>query len=118
MNPLNKDELYQNLSNFLKNRGIELKDGTYAQSIQKSCHLLSEAINLGHEGFDRAKTEIDKKLEQMRQVVHEKTAPKTAPTASAAAAGSTAAKPAFSSSKTKSARPVPRAKAKAAKKRR
>ncbi|HWX21595.1 MAG TPA: hypothetical protein VN578_16960 [Candidatus Binatia bacterium] len=118
MNSLNKDELYQNLSSFLKTRGIELKDGTYAQSIQKSCHLLSEAINLGHQSLDRAKTEIDKKLEQMRQVIHEKTAPRSPFTASAPGAGSAAAKPASSTSKAKSARPGARAKAKAPKKRR
>jgi hypothetical protein len=76
MKPLDKDELYQHLHGFLKTRGIELKDGSYAQGIQKSCHILAEAINLGHKGLGRAKDEMDKKLDQMRQVIHEKTAPK------------------------------------------
>jgi hypothetical protein len=97
MNPLEKDELYQNLSGFLKNKGIELKDGSYAQGIQKSCNLLSEAINLGQQGLDRAKTGIDKKLDQMRQVIHEKTAPKSPP----AAAQAKPAQPAAAAPKTR-----------------
>ena len=78
MKPLNQDELYENLRGFLTGKGIELQEGSYARGIQKSCSLLSDAINLGQQGLDRAKTGIDKKLDQMRQVIHEKTAPKTA----------------------------------------
>jgi hypothetical protein len=74
MKTLQKDELFQNLQNFLKNKGVELKDGSYAQKIQKSCALLSDAINTSQQGLTRAKTEIDKKLDQLRQVIHEKTA--------------------------------------------
>ena len=77
MKPLNQDELFENLRGFLKGKGIELQEGSYARGIQKSCSLLSDAINLGQQGLGRAKTEIDKKLDQMRQVIHEKTAPKT-----------------------------------------
>ena len=75
MKPLNQDELFENLRGFLKGKGIELQEGSYARGIQKSCSLLSDAINLGQQGLGRAKTEIDKKLDQMRQVIHEKTAP-------------------------------------------
>ena len=79
MKPLNKNELYANLNEFLKNKGIELKDGSYAKGIEKSCSLLTEAINIGQQGLDRAKTQIDKRLEQVRQVIHEKTAPRSGP---------------------------------------
>jgi len=75
MKPIEKDELFQNLQAFLKTKGVELKDGSYAQKVQKSCGLLSDAINAGHKGLSRAKVEIDKKLGQLRQVIHEKTAP-------------------------------------------
>ena len=77
MKPLDKKELYANLNDFLKNKGIELKEGSYSKGIEKSCSLLTDAINLGQQGLERAKTQIDKKLDQMRQVIHEKTAPKT-----------------------------------------
>jgi hypothetical protein len=79
MKPLQQDELFQNLGAFLKTKGIEIKDGSYAQAIQKSCGLLSDAINLGQQGFERAKAGIDKKLDDMRQVIHEKTAPRPSP---------------------------------------
>jgi hypothetical protein len=75
MKTLDKDELYQNLQGFLKTKGIELKEGSYAQGIQKSCTLLAEAINASQKGLSKAKVGIDKKLDQMRQVIHEKTAP-------------------------------------------
>ena len=75
MKTLEKDELYENLQGFLKNKGVELKAGSYADKIQKGCDLLSEAINTSQKGLARAKVGIDKKLDQLRQVIHEKTAP-------------------------------------------
>ena len=75
MKPIEKDELFNHLSGFLKTRGIELTDGSYSNGIQKTCSLLADAINLGQQGFERAKTEFDKRFDQMRQVIHEKTAP-------------------------------------------
>ncbi len=76
MKRIQKDELYQHLNDFLKSKGVELKEGSYTQKIQKGCALLSDAVNLGQKGFARAKAGIDSKLEQMRQVIHEKTAPR------------------------------------------
>jgi hypothetical protein len=81
MKTLSKDELYQNLQGFLKAKGVELSEGSYARKIQKSCNLLSEAINTSQKGLARAKVEIDKKLDQVRQVIHEKTAPPGSSTA-------------------------------------
>ncbi len=77
MKEIAKDELFQHVSGFLKTKGIEFKDGSYAQAIQKSCSFLTDAINLGQKGLSRAKDELDTKLDCMRQVIHEKTAPKT-----------------------------------------
>jgi len=79
MTPIDKSELYDHLSGFLKNKGIELKEGSYANGIQKGCALLTDAINLSQKGIKRAKVEIDDKLDRMRQVIHEKTAPKASP---------------------------------------
>jgi len=76
MNPIQKDELYDNISQFLKNKGIELKEGTYTKGIHAGCSLLADAINLSQTGLERAKTGFEKKLDQVRQVIHEKTAPK------------------------------------------
>jgi hypothetical protein len=89
MKQIEKDELYQHLGQFLKRKGIELQDGSYSRRIQQGCHLLADAINLSQKGLARAKTEFDQGLERMRQVIHEKTAPK-APPAGAAGKGTSA----------------------------
>lgn len=81
MKQIDKGELYKHLCGFLETRGIELKEGSYTKRIEQGCGLLSEAINLGQKGITRAKTEVDEKLDQMRQVIHEKTAPKAPPAA-------------------------------------
>jgi len=78
MKPIQKDELYAHLTQFLKAKGVEMKDGSYPHGIQSGCSLLADAINLSQKGITRAKVEIDKNLERMRRVIHEKTAPKPA----------------------------------------
>jgi hypothetical protein len=78
MKPIQKDELYQHLSEFLKAKGVEMKDGSYPKAVQKGCSILADAINLSQKGITQAKGQIDKNLERMRQVIHEKTAPKAA----------------------------------------
>src|SRR5439155_7820015 len=79
MKPIEQNEIYEHLSQFLKGKGIDMKEGTYTRRIQKGCSLLTDAVNLTQQGMTRAKTEIDKRLEQMRQVIHKKTAPKSPP---------------------------------------
>jgi len=91
MNPIQKDEIYENISQFLKGKGIELKEGSYTKGIHAGCSLLADAINLSQTGLDRAKVGlektkegIEKKFDQVRQVIHEKTAPPKPPVTSAA----------------------------------
>ena len=91
MKQIEKDEIYEHLSQFLKSRGIEMKDGGYAQQIQKGCSFLTDAVNLTQQDFERAKTEMDKRLDQMRQVIHERTAPKATPNPPGAGATQTKA---------------------------
>src|SRR2546430_15692429 len=79
MKQIEKDEIYEHLSQFLKSRGVEMKDGGYVQQIQKGCSFLTDAVNLTQQGLERAKTEMDKRLDQMRQVIHERKAPKATP---------------------------------------
>ena len=79
MKPIEKNEIYEHMSQFLRSKGIDMKEGTSTQRIQKGCSLLTDAVNLTQQGMEKAKAEIDKRLEQMRQVIHEKTAPKPPP---------------------------------------
>ena len=76
MKPINKDEIYEHLSSFLRSRGIELKDGSYVRGIQQTCNFLTDSINFGQEGMQRAKVEFEKSLDRMRQVIHEHTGPR------------------------------------------
>jgi hypothetical protein len=85
MKRIEKDELYEHLGHFLKAKGIEMKEGSYTKGIQAGCSLLVDAINLTQAGAERAKDELEKRLNQVRQVIHEKTAPKPPVTPSAGA---------------------------------
>ncbi len=76
MKTIEKDDLFQNVRQFLGTKGIQLGEGSYTQTIQKSCRILADVINLGQQGIERAKGGIDKKLDLVRQAIHEKTAPK------------------------------------------
>jgi hypothetical protein len=113
MKTIEKDELYENLSQFLKGKGIELKEGQYTKGIHAGCSLLADAINLSQAGLDRAKTEVERQFDQIRRVIHEKTAPKGKSTP-----GATKPPPQAETAKTQtgpagpSSRPGPRQKAK------
>ena len=77
MKTIKKDELFQNLSRFLKSKGVELKEGVYSQRINRACDVLTDTINTTQKGVRHAKVKVDQKLEQLRHTIHEATAPKS-----------------------------------------
>ena len=77
MKPIQKDELYAHLSDFLKAKGVEMKDGAYPRGIQAACGFMADAINLSQQGIVQAKAQFEKNLDRMRQVIHESTAPRS-----------------------------------------
>src|SRR3954468_20805178 len=79
MKTIAKDELYENLSQFLKGKGVDLKEGQYTKGIHAGCSMLADAINLSQAGLERAKSELDRQLVEIRRVIHEKTARKKTP---------------------------------------
>jgi hypothetical protein len=81
MQTIKKDELFRNLGDFLKSRGIELNDGSYTTRIQHGCNLLSDAINATQKTVKKTKIEVDQALDQLRQTIHERTAPPPPPQA-------------------------------------
>lgn len=81
MKEIKPDELFANLTSFLKGKGIELTGGSYSGRIRQGCDLLTDAVNLTQAGLAKAKAGIDEKLDRMRQLIHEKTAPKPPPAA-------------------------------------
>ena len=84
MKTIKKDELFQSLGDFLKLKGVELKGGAYAQRIRQGCDLLTDAINGTQKTVKRTKVKVDEKLDQLRQSIHEATAPKPPPTSKSA----------------------------------
>src|ERR1700752_1223548 len=78
MKEIDKEEMFSNLKGFLKSKGIELQEGSYSEGIRKGCDLLTDTVNLSQRAFDRAKDAMDKGLDQVRQTIHEHTAPRTA----------------------------------------
>jgi len=102
MSDIKKEEMFGNLKNFLKSKGIEIQEGSYANGIRKGCDILTDTVNMSQRAFDRAKVAVDKGLDQVRQTVHEKTAPKAG--ASASSRAKSASKNKTSNAKTTSAR--------------
>ena len=98
MKTIKQDELFQSLCDFLKSKGIELKDGAYPKRIRRACNLLGDTINATQRTARKAKNQVDNKLDQLRQTIHEATAPK--PTGTTVAKSASARAP-----KTKKARP-------------
>jgi hypothetical protein len=85
MKEINKEEMFSNLKGFLKSKGIELQEGSYSHGIRKGCDMLTDTVNLSQRAFEHARDAMDKGLDQVRQTIHEKTAPKP-PTATSATA--------------------------------
>jgi len=70
--------MFNHLKGFLKTKGIEMQEGAYTQRIRRGCELLTDSVNLSQDALRRAKASVDKGLDQLRQVIHEQTAPKPA----------------------------------------
>jgi hypothetical protein len=79
MKTVDHNELYQHLSGFLNAKGIELKEGTYPQRIRQGCNLLADIINTTQKTVRQAKVQVNRKLDGLRQTIHEATAAKSPP---------------------------------------
>ena len=77
MSEIKHEELFGNLKNFLKSKGIELQEGSYTQRVRKGCEIMASTINLSQRTFKRAKSAVETGLDQLRQTIHEQSAPKS-----------------------------------------
>merc|ERR1711991_187893 len=76
MKQIKRDDLYRHLDLFLKDRGVELKKGsTLSKRLREGCVVLTDTINKTQSAIDRAKKEVDGKIDKVRGIIHEKTAP-------------------------------------------
>ena len=85
MKKIKQEELYDHVRGFLKGKGIELQEGSYTRQIQHGCRILADTVNLSQQALRQAKSAVGERLDQVRQVIHEKTAP-TQPASGAKAA--------------------------------
>lgn len=76
MSEIKKEEMFGNLKSFLKSKGIEIQEGSYASGIRRGCDILTDTVNMSQRAFERTKTVVGQGLNQARQTVHEYTAPK------------------------------------------
>ena len=83
MSDINKEEMFGHLKGFLKSKGIDIQDGSYADGIRKGCEILTDTVNMSQRALEKAKGAVDKGLDQVRQTVHERTAPKSQPAGAA-----------------------------------
>jgi hypothetical protein len=88
MKTIKKDELFRHLGTFLQSKGIELKDGSYTTRIQQGCDLLADTINATQKTVKQTKSKMDRALDQIRETIHQHTAPPPPPTAKTAKAKS------------------------------
>ena len=79
MSEIKKEEMFGNLKGFLKSKGIDIQEGSYANGIRRGCDILTDTVNMSQRAFDRTKTVVEQGLDQARQTVHEYTAPKAQP---------------------------------------
>ena len=74
MNKIEKDEMFGNLKEFLKSKGIELQESDYTKRIRQGCGILADSINLSQQAFERAKAAVDEGLDHLRRTIREQTA--------------------------------------------
>ncbi len=79
MSNIKKEEMFGNLKSFLKSKGIDVQEGSYANGIRRGCDILTDTVNMSQRALDRAKVAVDQGLDKARQTVHEYTAPKGQP---------------------------------------
>jgi hypothetical protein len=116
MNKINKEEMFGNLKSFLKSKGIDIQEGTYAEGIRKGSEILTDTVNLSQRALVRAKGAMDKGLDQVRQTVHERTAPKTPNAANQTTSAANPNRAKASAGKTASAKTKPSSSARGKKK--
>jgi hypothetical protein len=75
MKEIKKEEVFGQFRDFLKSKGIELQEGTYTQRIRQGCEIVADSVNLSQRALRETKSAVNQGLDQLRQAIHEHTAP-------------------------------------------
>lgn len=77
MKKLGKDDLYQHIDQFLKDKGIDIQDAKpFGRSLQKGCQALTDMINGAQAAVEKSRNRMDRGIDKMREIIHKKTAPR------------------------------------------
>ena len=77
MKKLRQNDLFNHIDQFLKDKGIEIREAAPLGSrLKTGCQLLTETINHAQGTLGKARDHMDDRLDKMRNIIHEKTAPK------------------------------------------
>jgi hypothetical protein len=77
MKKLRQNDLFNHIDQFLKDKGIEIREAAPLGSrLKTGCQLLTETINNAQGALGKARDHMDDHLDKMRNIIHEKTAPK------------------------------------------
>jgi hypothetical protein len=79
MKTLKKNELLGHVTNFLKNKGIVLEEGSASTKLKTGCEAITGIINQGNRSIKNVQKEVTAGVDKVRQVIHESTAPTPAP---------------------------------------
>ncbi len=79
MKKLKQNDLFKHIDQFLKDKGIEIREAAPLGSrLRTGCQILTDTINNAQSTLGKAKDNMDEHLDKMRSIIHEKTAPKKA----------------------------------------
>ena len=79
MKKISQTEIFENVSKFLKSKGVTLNDSSYTTGIRKTCDFLTHITNQSQETLDKTSAELATGLDKIKQKIHEKTVPKQKP---------------------------------------
>ncbi|MDG1890960.1 MAG: histone H1-like repetitive region-containing protein, partial [Verrucomicrobiota bacterium] len=76
MKKIKRGDLFRHIDLFLSDRGIELNQNTaLTQGLREGCHVLADTINKTQTAIGRARKKVGGKIDTVRSIIHEKTAP-------------------------------------------
>ena len=77
MKKLRQNDLFKHSDQFLKDKGIEVRESApLGSTLKTGCQILTDTINHAQVTLEKARGQMDGQLDKMRSIIHEKTAPR------------------------------------------
>lgn len=79
MKTLKKGELFRSVKKHLEANGVILEKGEASDKLRAGCALLTAVATKGQSSFQTAKNAVTEQIDNLRQTIHDKTAPTAKP---------------------------------------